>query len=70
VKGEGCLPTRIRLVAFGSSPNGKGDGYTILSLSHVAKFIREYLERYHEVLNPAELSDPVLGLLHLLRKLS
>ena len=63
-------PARIRLVAFGSGKSGRREGYTVMSLENVAAFVRTHLERYHEVLNPAELEDPVLGLLHLLRKIS
>lgn len=67
---DGCaVPSRIRLVAFGDGPTGKRNGYTVVSLEHVASFVNRHLDRYHDVLNPADLADPVLGLLHLLRKL-
>lgn len=67
--GDGAVASRIRLVAFGDGTSGKRDGYTVVSLKHVARFVNHHLERYHDVLNPADLADPVLGLLHLLRKL-
>lgn len=67
--GDGTVPSRIRLVAFGDGASGKRNGYTVVSLEHVARFVHRHLERYHDVLNPADLADPVLGLLHLLRKL-
>lgn len=66
---EAGIPTRIRLVAFGSGASGARDGFEVISLKHVARFIEEHLDRYHEVLNPADLGGTALGLLHLLRKL-
>lgn len=66
----GAVSSRIRLLAFGDGESGRRNGYTVVSLEHVARFVNRHLERYHDVLNPADLSDPVLGLLHLLRKLS
>jgi hypothetical protein len=68
--GQGPVPCRIRLVAFGEGDTGDRDGYEVISLAHVAQFVQRHLERYHDVLHPADLRDPVLGLLHLLRKLS
>ncbi|MDX1567558.1 MAG: hypothetical protein R3223_07145 [Longimicrobiales bacterium] len=59
---------RIRLVAFGAGEPGSRTGFTVVSLGHVARFLDEHLERYHDILHPADLSDPVLGLLHLLKK--
>lgn len=64
-----CVPSRIRLGAFGDGENGHRNGYHVFSLGHVARFVTGFLERYHAVLEPADLADPVLGLLHLLRKL-
>jgi hypothetical protein len=68
-RSEAPIPSRIRLVAFGEGETGHRDGYRVISLAHVADFVGGYLDRYHTVLRPADLSDPVLGLLHLLRKL-
>lgn len=66
---EAGIPTRIRLVAFGSGATGPREGFEVISLKHVAHFIEEHLDRYHDVLNPADLGGTALGLLHLLRKL-
>lgn len=66
---EAGIPTRIRLVAFGSGASGAREGFEVISLKHVARFIEEHLDRYHDVLNPADLGGTALGLLHLLRKL-
>lgn len=66
----GALPARVRLVAFGDGAGGQRDGYLVVPLEEVARFVNRFLERYHHVLHPADLSDHVLGLLHLLRKLS
>ncbi|HZD04532.1 MAG TPA: hypothetical protein VE173_06430 [Longimicrobiales bacterium] len=67
---ETAVASRIRLMAFGDGKSGKRNTYSVLSLEQVAAFVKGYLKRYHTVLHPADLSDPVLGLLHLLRKLS
>lgn len=66
---EAGLPTRIRLVAFGDGQEGPRNGYHVFSLRHVARFVERHLDRYHDVLTPADLGDSALGLLHLLRKL-
>ena len=68
--GRGGVGTacRIRLVAFGHGEPGPRAGFTVISLRHVAGFLEEHLERYHDILHPADLTDPVLGLLHLLKK--
>lgn len=66
---EAGIPTRIRLVAFGAGESGVRDGFEVISLQHVARFIDELLDRYHDVLTPADLGATPLGLLHLLRKL-
>ena len=65
---EAGIPCRVRLVAFGDG--GGGTGYSVIHLAHAARFVREYLTRYHHVLHPADIGDPVLGLLHLLEKLA
>ena len=70
VSGKGTVPCRVRVIAFGDGSGGKRDGYRIIPLEEVAAFVNDFLERYHEVLHPVDLSDQVLGLLHLLRKLS
>lgn len=66
---EAGIPTRVRLVAFGSGATGDRNGYEVISMKHIAEFVTDHLDRYHEVLQPADLGDTPLGLLHLLRKL-
>lgn len=65
----GGFSLRVRIVAFGDGHQGERDGYEVVALQHVARFIDEHLERNHRVLQPADLGDTPLGLLHLLRKL-
>lgn len=64
------LPLRVRLLAFGEGTSGKRNGYTVVSMKQVARFVDDFLDRHHDVLTPAAIGDPVLGLLHLLRKLT
>jgi hypothetical protein len=66
---EAGLPARIRLVAFGDGQEGPRNGYHVFSLKQVARFVEQHLDRYHDVLTPADLGDTTLGLMHLLRKL-
>ncbi len=66
---EAGIPARIRLVAFGSGATGERAGYEVISMKHIAEYVADHLDRYHEVLQPADLGDTPLGLLHLLRKL-
>ncbi len=66
---EAGIPTRIRLLAFGEGATGERRGYQVVSLRHVAHFVERHLDRYHDVLQPADLGDTPLGFLHLLRKL-
>ena len=66
---DGCPDVRVRLVAFGEGKTGGRKGYTVVSLAHAARFVEAHLDRYHDVLNPADLGDTALGILHLLRKL-
>lgn len=63
------IPCRIRLVAFGGGESGRRKDYTVVSMRDVAKFVRNHISENHRILNPATVRDPVLGLLHLLRKL-
>ena len=64
-----AIPSRVRLVAFGDGDEQNGEGYTIIPLQQVANFVTDHLRRYREVLHPVRLTDPTLGLLHLLEKL-
>jgi hypothetical protein len=67
--GDVAVPTRIRLVAFGDGVMHEGDKYTVIPLKQVAAFVTNHLKKYRDVLNPVRLTDPTLGLLHLLEKL-
>jgi len=67
--GDVAIPSRIRLVAFGDGVNHEGDEYTVIPLKQVAAFVTDHLKRYRDVLHPVRLTDPTLGLLHLLEKL-
>lgn len=63
------IPFRVRLIAFGAGKRGRRDHFTVVSLRHVARFVENYLDRYHEILRPSDLPEATLGVLHLLRKL-
>ena len=65
-----AIPSRVRLAAFGDGEDAPGEGFTVVPLRRVASFVRNHLKEYHEVLHPVRLTDPTLGLLHLLEKLS
>jgi len=64
-----AVPSRVRIVAFGDGEGHQGDGYSVIPLVRVAAFIKDHLRRYRHILNPIRVTDPVLGLLHLLEKL-
>lgn len=64
-----AIPSRVRLAAFGDGVDQEGEGYTVIPLKRVADFVMDHLKRFHEVLHPVRLTDPTLGLLHLLEKL-
>ena len=65
----GAVPSRVRLVAFGDGERNHGDGYAVVPLKHVADYVKDHLKRYRDVLRPIRVTDPTLGLLHLLEKL-
>lgn len=67
--GDGTIPSRVRLVAFGDGESHQGDGFTVVPLKRVADYVTAHLRRYRAVLHPVRLTDPTLGLLHLLEKL-
>lgn len=67
--GDVAIPSRVRLVAFGDGETHEGDNYTVIPLKKVAEFVTDHLRRFREVLHPVRLTDPTLGLLHLLEKL-
>jgi hypothetical protein len=64
-----AIPSRVRLVAFGDGEEVEGEGYTVIPLKRVAAFVMDHLHTFHNVLHPIRLTDPTLGLLHLLEKL-
>ena len=66
---EVAIPSRVRLVAFGDGEVHEGEGYTVVPLKQVAAFVTDHLRRFRAVLHPVRLTDPTLGLLHLLEKL-
>lgn len=61
---------RIRLIAFGDGRSGPRDGYSVMSLRHAARFVAGNLRDYHDVIRPARIRDPFLGVLHFLEKIS
>jgi len=68
------IPCRIRLLAFGDTPlveaqPGVPAAQGIVPLARVAAFIQDHLRHYRAILHPVHLSDPTLGLMHLLEKL-
>lgn len=68
--GDVAVPSRVRIVAFGDGVEHEGDPYSVIPLKQVAEFVTEHLRSYRAVLNPVRLTDPTLGLLHLLEKLA
>ena len=70
VRLEGSKPVRqVRLVAFGMGTSRKTHTHYVVSLKDAWEFVHTIVQRGHEMLLPATLSDPVLGLLHLENKL-
>lgn len=67
--GNVAIPSRVRLAAFGDGDVASGEGFTVIPLRRVAGFVRNHLKEHHDVLHPVRLTDPTLGLLHLLEKL-
>ncbi len=64
-----AVPSRVRIAAFGDGDEQRGEGYTIIPLKRVADFVMDHLKVFRDVLHPIRLTDPTLGLLHLLEKL-
>ncbi len=70
VRMEDSVPVRqVRLVAFGSGTSRRTRTHYVVSLKDAWEFMRVLVEREHEVLLPATIPDPILGLLHLGNKL-
>ncbi len=68
--GAVAIPSRVRIAAFGDGEGQAEDPYTVIPLKRVATFVMNHLKRYRDVLRPIRLTDPTLGLLHLLEKMS
>lgn len=64
----GGMQVQFRILAFGEGKPGPRNGYHVVPLRHVARFVEGYLDRYHQALMPSDLPEPALGILHLLRK--
>lgn len=64
----GGMQVQVRILAFGEGKPGPRNGYSVIPLRHVARFVEGYLDRYHRALMPSDLPEPALGILHLLRK--
>ena len=64
-----AVPSRVRIAAFGDGEEQRGEGYTIIPLKRVMEFVKGHLKKHRDVLHPVRLTDPTLGLLHLLEKL-
>ncbi len=64
-----AIPSRVRIAAFGDGEEHQGEGFTIIPLKRVAAFVLKHLREHKDVLHPVRITDPTLGLLHLLEKL-
>jgi len=70
VRLESSKPARqVRLIAFGMGTSRKTHTHYVISLTDAWEFMDALVEREHELLLPATMSDPILGLLHLGNKL-
>jgi hypothetical protein len=59
----------VRLVAFGSTAlSSNTAGHPTITLGHVAKFLREYIEKHWDIVRNADFKDPTFGFLVLLEK--
>jgi hypothetical protein len=59
---------RVRLVAFGSTLMPGTARHSTITLGHVARFLREYIEEYWQIVRNADFKDPSFGFLVLLEK--
>lgn len=66
---DGTPVRQVRLVAFGSGTSRKTGTHYVISLKDAWEFMRILVEREHEILLPASIPDPIVGLLHLGNKL-
>lgn len=60
---------RIRTAIFAAQVRDAQTGSSLLiSLGHIAAYVRSYIDEYCEVLRPAESKDPAFGFLMMLEK--
>ncbi|MDX1661988.1 MAG: hypothetical protein R3326_09370 [Gemmatimonadota bacterium] len=58
----------VRLVAFGLPPAEEIENARVVTLGHVTRFLRDYLDEYWDALHHAESKDPAMGVLMALEK--
>lgn len=58
----------VRLVAFGQSPSEPIENVRVITLGHVTRFLRDYLDEYWDALHHADSKDPAIGILMALEK--
>lgn len=68
--GHATLPSghQVRLMAFGQKPSEPLGNVHVVTLNHVTRFLRDYLDQYWEALRHAESKDPAIGILMALEK--
>ncbi len=59
---------RVRLVAFGVSPDRKSGKYEVISLGHIYTFLTAYIRQHWNVIRSSEFKDPAFGFLVVLEK--
>ena len=59
---------RVRVVAFGSTSSNDSPHHTTVTLGHAAKFLREYIAEYWDLVRNTDFKDPAFGFLVLLEK--
>lgn len=59
----------IRLVAFGGKVSSTEGPYVQVSLAHVIRFLRSYVDRHWSLLRHVQSKDPTLGTLIMMEKL-
>lgn len=69
--GHADLPSghRIRTAVFASQvQDADTSRHLVVSLGHVASYVRNYIDEHWEILRPAESKDPAFGFLMMLEK--
>lgn len=69
-KGHALLPVghRIRMVVFGSTAEGAGGPYHVVTLGRALSFVQDYLRAHWDVLRHADDKDPAFGFLMMIEK--